>query len=123
MYKEEIMEFGLIPKVKQFEFNSQQKTQIVNALKQSKEVEEQPDINEINQQKHIESNTQSSELSKLSSRFSAYNEFKLTNINFGFNNSSHDFFVKVRQGEMENQYPTDEMMRLKAYLMETNKAS
>jgi hypothetical protein len=44
-------------------------------------------------------------------------EVTLANYNFGFNDKSNDFFVKVSRGSVENQYPTEDMMRLKAYLM------
>eukprot|EP00792_Barthelona_sp_PAP020_P013530 TRINITY_DN8861_c0_g1_i1.p1 TRINITY_DN8861_c0_g1~~TRINITY_DN8861_c0_g1_i1.p1 ORF type:complete len:100 (+),score=21.00 TRINITY_DN8861_c0_g1_i1:131-430(+) len=51
-----------------------------------------------------------------------YQEVVLTNLSFGFNNSSGDFYVKAIRGEIENQYPTDEMMRLKAYYIAEAKA-
>jgi len=46
-----------------------------------------------------------------------FTEVKLYNTNFGFNDSSKDFFIKVDRGAFsENKYPTDEIMRLKSYL-------
>ncbi len=121
--KEEIMEFGLIPKLEQFDFNAQQQTQIVNASKELRSVQEESDIKEVIKQENNESVKESKEISKNSSEFASYNEVSLANLNFGFNDASKDFFVKVTRGDIENQYPTDEMMRLKAYLMEENSAS
>lgn len=116
------MEFGLIPQLDEFNFNSQQETQIVNASKESREVLEQPDIKEVIKQEQQEKLEEAS-LKKGQETNTAYSEFVLTNLNFGFNNESKDFFVKVVRGEIENQYPTDDMMRLKAYLMEHNKVA
>lgn len=117
------MEFGLIPKLEQFEFNSQQQTQVVNASKESRLVEEQPDIKEVIKQEGEERIEETAQVSKNSSAFKNYNEVSLTNLNFGFNDASKDFFVKVTRGDIENQYPTDEMMRLKAHFLEENNAS
>jgi len=50
------------------------------------------------------------------------NEVILDNIKFGFNKSSQDFFVKVIRGEAEYKFPTEDMMKLKAHLMEAIKA-
>lgn len=49
--------------------------------------------------------------------FSDYQEVSLTNLNFGYNFDSKDFFVKVARGLSESQFPTDDMMRLKAQLL------
>ncbi|WP_198305159.1 flagellin [Arcobacter vandammei] len=46
------------------------------------------------------------------------NEVILDNITFGYNKSSRDFFVKVTRGDIERKFPTEDMMRLKAYLLE-----
>ena len=39
------------------------------------------------------------------------------NTNFGFNDKSRDFLKKVTRGNAENQYPTEDMMRIKAYML------
>jgi uncharacterized FlaG/YvyC family protein len=44
-------------------------------------------------------------------------EFVISNVNFGYNPESKDFYVKVNRSDYMAQYPTDEMMKLKAYLM------
>lgn len=51
------------------------------------------------------------------------NEIILDNIQFGYNKKSKDFFIKVIRDEVEHKYPTDEMMRLKAYLLQALEAS
>lgn len=43
------------------------------------------------------------------------NEVILDNIKFGYNKNSKDFFVKVTRGEVENKYPTEDMMKIKAF--------
>ena len=50
------------------------------------------------------------------------NEVILDNVKFGFNKSSQDFFVKVIRGEAEYKFPTEDMMKLKAHLLEATKA-
>jgi hypothetical protein len=47
------------------------------------------------------------------------NEVILDNVRFGFNKKSQDFFVKVVRGDMEYKYPSDQMMKLKAFLLES----
>ena len=42
---------------------------------------------------------------------------------YGYNSSSKDFYVKVERGNIENQYPTQDMMKTKAYLMSLNSDS
>lgn len=120
------MEFGLIPNLEQFQFNSQKHVQIVNESKASLAVKDDDKLQEVagHDQDVIGEirETQKKEALKKPS-FEGYNEFVLTNINFGYNDQSKDFFVKAVRGEAENQYPTDDMMKLRAYLMELNKAS
>ena len=114
------MELGLIPKLEQFNFNSQAKVQIVNETQKLQNVKEEKETKEIlvNEFLKVDENK---EIDKTNIKnISSYNEVVLTNLNFGFNNSSRDFFVKAIHGEVENQYPTDDMMRLKAYLMSQN---
>ncbi len=57
-----------------------------------------------------------------SKHFGKFTEVKLYNSNFGFNDGTKDFFVKVeRDAFVDSKYPTDEMLRLKAYLQELDK--
>lgn len=51
------------------------------------------------------------------------NEVILDNIRFGYNKSSKDFFVKVTRGEAEYKYPTEDMMKVKAYILQELESS
>lgn len=45
-------------------------------------------------------------------------EVRLYNQSFGYNKESQDFFVKVdRNTFTENQYPTEDMMKIKAFVL------
>lgn len=46
------------------------------------------------------------------------NEVILDNVRFGYNKHSKDFFVKVTRGEAEYRYPTEDMMKVKAYILQ-----
>ncbi len=47
------------------------------------------------------------------------NEVILDNVKFGYNKQSKDFFVKIVRGDAEYKYPTEEMMKVKAYLLDS----
>ena len=49
---------------------------------------------------------------------SELNEVILDNIKFGYNRESKDFFVKITRGDIDNKYPTEDMMKIKAFLIE-----
>ncbi|MGA1932536.1 flagellin [Arcobacter sp. YIC-464] len=46
------------------------------------------------------------------------NEVILDNVKFGYNKNSKDFFVKITKGEAEYKYPTEDMMKVKAYILQ-----
>lgn len=46
------------------------------------------------------------------------NEVILDNVKFGYNKSSKDFFVKITRGETEYKYPTEDMMKVKAFVLQ-----
>jgi uncharacterized FlaG/YvyC family protein len=46
------------------------------------------------------------------------NEVIIDNVRFGYNKESKDFFVKVTRGEAEYKYPTEDMMKVKAFLLQ-----
>ena len=46
------------------------------------------------------------------------NQVILDNVRFGYNKSSKDFFVKVTRGEAEYKNPTEDMMKVKAYILQ-----
>ena len=54
----------------------------------------------------------------LSKEANTQNEVMLDNVSFGYNKETKDFFVKVKRGGIENKYPTDDMMKLKASLLQ-----
>jgi len=49
------------------------------------------------------------------------NEVILDNVKFGYNEATKDFFVRIKKGDTEYQYPTEDMMNLKKSLMEAYK--
>jgi hypothetical protein len=51
-----------------------------------------------------------------------HTEVVLDNVSFGFNKETNDFFIKVKRGNVENKYPTDDMMKLKAALLDSLEA-
>jgi len=51
------------------------------------------------------------------------NEVILDNVKFGYNSDTNDFFVRIRKGDNEYQYPTEDMMKLKQSLIEAYKAA
>ncbi len=118
------MEFGLIPNLEQFQFNSQQKIQTINESRELQNLKPDRETEEVVAYEGVKDSDEIKETKKQTKIDTTnYQEFMLTNLNFGYNNSSKDFFVKVQRGELEHQYPTDEMMKLKAYLMEINEVS
>src|SRR5574344_1714435 len=54
----------------------------------------------------------------LSTNVANKSEVIIDNITFGYNKESKDFFVKVTRGDVELKFSTEDMMRLKAYLLE-----
>ncbi|MGB1227196.1 MAG: flagellin [Poseidonibacter sp.] len=46
------------------------------------------------------------------------NEVILDNVRFGYNKSSKDFFVKITRAEAEYKYPTEDMMKVKAFILQ-----
>lgn len=46
------------------------------------------------------------------------NEVILDNVRFGYNKNSQDFFIKVTRAEAEYKYPTEDMMKVKAFMLQ-----
>ena len=123
------MEYGLIPSINQYADNKEillQQVQPSNGIEKLKNGDEAKQLQKDRFFKSVDdvssTNTndvkQTSETNRVDSNEAVqYQEVVLTNLNFGFNESSKDFYVRAIRGEVENQYPTDEMMRLKAYLI------
>ena len=122
------MEYGLIPRINQYAENNQIQIQ---QIQPSNEIAQ---LNNGNETKSLKSETYVKDVEEIPSektsqvkevsaqKVAQYQEVELTNLNFGYNESSHDFYVKAVRGESQSQYPTDEMMKLKAYFIAESKA-
>jgi len=117
------MEFGLIPKIMQYEDNKSLEIEKVQVSNQTSKLNEQNKLAQVEKEDFLKAEKTSSVEKTTSERTKDYHEVVLTNMNFGFNDSSKDFFVRAVRGNMENQYPTEHMMRLKSYLMNLDTAS
>ncbi len=117
------MEFGLIPKLDQYIDAKAIEVEQVHSSSPTSKLSERNQLEEVQQDEFLKTD-KSSEVKKAELKSSANTyEFTLTNTNFGFNNASHDFFVKAQRGSSENQYPTEDMMKLKSYIMSLNSDS
>lgn len=96
------MEIGRVAEIDNSKINNIEKAQKVSNVDEKKEV-----IQEDEYKKSL-GNTSSSEK----------NEVILDNVKFGYNKSSKDFFVKVTRGDAEYKYPTEDMMKVKAYILQ-----
>lgn len=113
------MEFGQIPQLNEFQAQSVRKLEVIDKTNSTNLINSEKEPKEVLKVEKTELE-KSQEVKVEKGNFSTYNEVTLTNLNFGFNDESKDFFVKVKRGDVENQYPTDEMMRMKAYLLSSN---
>ena len=111
------MEYGLIPRIDQYSNNKSLELQKISATNITSKTDEQSKLSEV--AKDEVSNT-SSEIKVNKTTTEAIknqHEVVLTNTNFGFNDSSNDFFVRATRGDAVNQYPTEQMMRIKSFVM------
>ncbi|MFW2604664.1 hypothetical protein [Aliarcobacter butzleri] len=108
------MEYGMVSKLSQFTDNKALEVQKVQTSSQSAEIKNRQNLESI-QEKSKESSNASQVQNQKSATSQKY-EVLLTNTNFGYNVNSRDFFVKVERGKVENQYPTEQMMKIKAYI-------
>lgn len=108
------MEYGMVSKLSQFTDNTALEVQKVQTSSQSAEIKNRQNLESI-QEKSKESSNVSQVQNEKSATSQKY-EVLLTNTNFGYNVNSRDFFVKVERGKVENQYPTEQMMKIKAYI-------
>lgn len=114
------MEYGVMPKLDAYSDEQMYKAQTVQPLNATSEVIENKKSTKISTEEFSklgESKNIKSEKKDVNT--SDFVEFTLTNLNFGYNRNSKDFFVKVKRGDSEYQYPTEEMMKLKAFLLKT----
>lgn len=117
------MEYGLIPNINQFRDNKAIEIEQVNASNATSALSERDRLQDVQKEEFLKADdTKEIQKASLDTSKPAF-EFVLTNTNFGFNNSSQDFFVRAQRGSSENQYPTEDMMRLKSFLLNSNNAS
>ena len=117
------MEYGMIPRIDQFSDNKALEIQKVQTSVKSSETKSKDDLEQI-QQSAISKEKEVSQSKKIENNTPSYKyEVVLSNMNFGYNDPSKDFYVKVERGNVENQYPTQEMMKMKGYLLSLDSAS
>jgi uncharacterized FlaG/YvyC family protein len=120
------MEYGLMSTINQYADNQEL---ILQQVQPSSEIAKLSNNNETKQvtrddslkgiDEKKEGTSKTSETKEVKAQdVTKYQEVILTNLNFGFNSESRDFYVKAIRGEAENQYPTDEMMKLKAHYLQ-----
>jgi len=115
------MEYGLVPKINQFSDNKALELQRVQASSSSSEVKTKETLEQV-QQQAVSKAKEASDIKEVKNEQVSSKRFEVTlsNMNFGYNDSSKDFYVKVERGNIENQYPTEEMMKMKAYMLSLN---
>jgi uncharacterized FlaG/YvyC family protein len=118
------MEYGMIPKIDQFTDNKALEIQKVQPSAKSSEISTGDAVQQV-QQEAISKGKEVADTKKVETGSTASSKYEvvLSNTNFGFNESSKDFYVKVERGSTENQYPTQDMMRVKAYMLSLDSAS
>ncbi len=107
------MEYGLTANINQFNDNRLLQVQQIQSINSTSKLNQDSKLTEVEKQdsSNIEAVSGVKEISEEGSK--VFHEVTLTNTNFGFNESSKDFFVRAIRGNSENQYPTEDMMRLK----------
>ncbi len=111
------MEYGMMPKLDQYTDNKALDLLKVQTSSNSSKINEKEQLKEL-QNEFLDEKIDVIQPKKVESDIKTPKfEFTLTNTNFGFNDASKDFYVKAIRGKAENQYPTEDLMRLKAYMM------
>ena len=118
------MQYGMLPKIDQFTDNKVLEVKKIQPSNKSSEITTEESIQQVKQEA-ISKDKEVSETKNIEDKVRTPNKFEvvLSNTNFGYNSSSKDFYVKVERGNIENQYPTQDMMKTKAYLMSLNSDS
>ncbi|AXX95986.1 flagellin [Arcobacter ellisii] len=96
------MEIGRVAEIDNAKLNNSEK------VKKVSEVNDKNKVIQDDEYKKSVGNQDSSEK----------NEVILDNIRFGYNKNSRDFFVKVTRGDAEYKYPTEDMMKVKAFILQ-----
>ena len=96
------MEIGRIAQIENSKVNNSEKTEkVVNVDEKNKVIQEDKYKKALG-----------------SENIADKNEIILDNVKFGYNKSSKDFFVKITRGEAEYKYPTEDIMKVKAYILQ-----
>ena len=96
------MEIGRVAEIDNAKLNNIEKAQKVSELDEKSKV-----IQEDEYKKALGTDTATPK-----------NEVILDNVRFGYNKNSKDFFVKVTRGDAEYKYPTEDMMKVKAFILQ-----
>ncbi|WP_066354819.1 hypothetical protein [Aliarcobacter skirrowii] len=117
------MELGIRPNIDQYKENVTIELQQVKSTSNSAKTDEQKELQQI-QKKSIENAKGDAKVESIKNDSATQSRYEvvMSNTNFGFNTSSEDFYVKVSRGNVENQYPTEDMMRVKAQMLALQKA-
>ncbi|RXJ94494.1 hypothetical protein CRU94_08580 [Arcobacter sp. AHV-9/2010] len=117
------MELGIRPNIDQFKENATIELQQVKSTSNSAKTDGQKELQQI-QKKSIENAKDDAKAESIKNDSATQSKYEvvMSNTNFGFNTSSEDFYVKVSRGNVENQYPTEDMMRVKAQMLALQKA-
>ncbi|MFA6740150.1 MAG: flagellin [Arcobacteraceae bacterium] len=96
------MEIGRIAQIENSKVNNSEKSQqVINVDEKNKVIQEDEYKKALG-----------------SDNMAEKNEIILDNVKFGYNKSSKDFFVKITRGEAEYKYPTEDIMKVKAYILQ-----
>ena len=97
-----MMEIGRIAEIENSKVNNSEKTQkVINVDEKNKVIQEDKYKKTLG-----------------SGDIADKNEIILDNVRFGYNKSSKDFFVKITRGDAEFKYPTEDIMKVKAYILQ-----
>ena len=96
------MEIGRIAEIENSKVNNSEKTQkVINVDEKNKVIQEDQYKKALG-----------------SGDITDKNEIILDNVKFGYDKSSKNFFVKITRGDAEFKYPTEDIMKVKAYILQ-----
>lgn len=119
------MEVGIVPRIDQYKDNKNIQMQQVKSSSDSASISSEKNLEQIQQEfiSKAKKNEATEQVKVDTAKVASKYESLISNINFGYNRESKDFYIKVERGNVENQYPTEEMMRVKAYVLSMQEAS
>jgi uncharacterized FlaG/YvyC family protein len=117
LHKEVIMEVGNIPVFELYNTTIPKKIDEIQKIQKVELLNEEVDNRNIDHPELVKELMATRKVQAKQEPKKEPVEFVISNVNFGYNPESKDFYVKVNRSDYMAQYPTDEMMKLKAYLM------